>query len=557
MTQTAKPEFGKIRSLFWPVFTFELKKLLPLFFMFFLISFNYTILRDLKDSLLVTAPGSGAEAIPFLKVWGVLPFAVVFMLIYSKLSNKLSKEKLFYTAIIPFLVFFALFAFVIYPISDYIHPTALADKLQDILPNGARGFVALFRNWTFSLFYIMAELWGSVALSLLFWGFANEIMKVSEAKRFYAVLGLGANLALPISGYLIYKFSSIREKVPEGVDAWGITLNYLLSFVVIAGLLVMGIYYWMQKNVLTDSRFYNPAEVKKKKEKPKMTLKESFGYLLKSRYIGLLAVLVVSYGISINLIEVTWKSQLKNAYPLPNDYSAFMGKFSAATGFMTCFMMLFVGGNVIRRFGWKVAALVTPITLLVTGFIFFSVVLFDTSLAGVISMLGTSPLMIAVVIGAVQNILSKSSKYSLFDPTKEMAYIPLDQESKVKGKAAIDVVGARLGKSGGSLVQQGLLFAVGGSISAMTPFVGIILAGIIVCWIIAAKALGKRFMETQTVAVSEKEPVVANANPSKVVAEKITTATTKVNSNAKGNAKRKQTASKGKVSSTKEEAPTS
>lgn len=39
--------------------------------------------------------------------------------------------------------------------------------------------------------------------------------------------------------------------------------------------------------------------------------------------------------------------------------------------------------------------------------------------------LGTSPLMAAVIVGAAQNILSKAAKYSLFDPCKEMAYIPL------------------------------------------------------------------------------------------------------------------------------------
>ena len=89
MSQT-KAEFGKWRSFFWPVHNFELKKLLPMFFLFFFINFNYTILRDTKDALIVTAPGSGAEAIPFLKVWGVLPAAILFMLIYAKLSNVLS-----------------------------------------------------------------------------------------------------------------------------------------------------------------------------------------------------------------------------------------------------------------------------------------------------------------------------------------------------------------------------------------------------------------------------------------------------------------------------------
>ncbi|MBI3901283.1 MAG: NTP/NDP exchange transporter, partial [Chlamydiia bacterium] len=375
-----------------------------------------------------------------------------------------------------------------------LHPTDAADRLQAILPQGLMGMVAIFRNWTYALFYVLAELWGSVMLSLMFWGFANDITRVGEAKRFYTLFGIGANLALLCSGPAIVLVSNIRRHVPEGIDAWGISLNLLMSMVVVAGLVIMGTYWWINRNVLTDPRFYAAGEqTKKKKDKPKLSMGESFKYLAKSPYILCLAILVIAYGISINVIEVTWKSQLKLQYPNANDYSTFMGYFSTCTGAVTVLMMLFVGGNVIRRFGWGTAALITPVVLLITGAIFFVLVIFRDHLGGMIAALGTTPLMLAVIVGMIQNIMSKSAKYSLFDPTKEMAYIPLDQEQKVKGKAAIDVVGARLGKSGGSLVQQGLLVTFG-SLAAMTPYLAIILGAIVFAWIVAAKALNKQFL---------------------------------------------------------------
>jgi AAA family ATP:ADP antiporter len=254
----------------------------------------------------------------------------------------------------------------------------------------------------------------------------------------------------------------------------------------------MGIYYYINKKVLTDPQFQIVEEKKAKKEKPKLSIKESFGFLARSPYIGCLAVLVIGYGIAINLVEVTWKAQLKLQYPSGNEYNAFMGKFSFMTGLITILMMLFVGGNVVRKFGWGVGALITPVVLLITGVGFFSFVIFKDSLAGFIAMFGTTPLMLAVLFGTAQNIMSKSAKYSLFDPTKEMAYIPLDQESKVKGKAAIDVVGARLGKSGGSIVQQILIVSFG-SLAAITPIIGGILFVIIAAWIVAARSLSKRY----------------------------------------------------------------
>jgi ATP:ADP antiporter, AAA family len=512
MSQATQAQFGKWRSFFWPVHSYELKKLIPMLLLFFFINFNYTILRDTKDALIVTAPGSGAEAIPFLKVWGVLPFAILFMVVYSKLSNVLTKPKLFYTMISSFIAFFAIFAWILYPNREALHPTAWADQLQTSLPVGFSGMVALIRNWSYALFYIMAELWGSVAISLLFWGFANDTTRVSESKRFYAMFGLGANLAMLVSGPAIVYFSDIRSKLPEGVDAWGVSLNYMLGAVILSALVIMAIYHWINKNVLTDARFFDTSEVKKaKKEKPKLSLKESFSYLFKSKYVLCLAILVIAYGVSIQLVEVTWKGQLKLQYPNPNEYSAFMGYFSTATGAVTILMMLFVGGNVIRKFGWGVGALITPVVLLITGVGFFSFVIFRDSLTGFVALLGSTPLMLAVIFGMAQNIMSKSSKYSLFDPTKEMAYIPLDQEIKVKGKAAIDVVGARFGKSGGAFINQGLIVALG-SLALITPYVAGILFLIIFAWIWAAGSLSKQFLKL----TSEKESSMKGGKESEI-----------------------------------------
>lgn len=493
MSVTSKKEFGKWRSMLWPIHFFELKKVIPMLLMFFFINFNYTILRDTKDALIVTAPGSGAEAIPFLKVWGVLPMAVLLMVGYAKLSNILSKPSLFYTVISLFMAFFATFTWVLYPLREILHPTTFADTLQAALPAGFSGFIALLRNWTYALFYIMSELWGSMALSLLFWGFANDTTRVSESKRFYAMFGLGANLAMIPSGALIKYFARFRKDIVGG-DPWGETLSALTLLVLGAGVAIMGIYWWINTKVLTDPQFYDPSEVKEKKKKPKMPLKESFAFLLKSKYLLCIATLVICYGVSIQLVEVSWKNQLKLQYSNPNDYVAFMGSFSQITSVSTIFMMLFVGGNVIRFFGWRTAAILTPSVLLASGAAFFAFILFQTQLAGTIALFGTTPLALAVLFGTMQNVMSKATKYSLFDPTKEMAYIPLDQESKVKGKAAIDVVAARFGKSGGALINQSLIVTLG-SITATVPFVAVILFGIIFFWITAANALNTMFLK--------------------------------------------------------------
>eukprot|EP00741_Cyanophora_paradoxa_P001928 tig00000523_g1867.t1 len=383
-------------------------KLLSLGGMFFLILFNYTILRDTKDVLLVTAPGSGAEAIPFIKTYVCVPSSILFAIFYSAMSNKLSREQLFYASIAPFLFFFATFSTVLYPNRAWLHPNALADVLQAALPAGFKGPIALFRNWTFTLFYALAELWGSVVVSLLFWGFANEVTTVDEAKKYYPLFGLGANVALIFSGRVVKYLSNLRMRMPAGVDKWGLSLNYLMTVLVAGTLGIIGIFAFLNRVVDKGAaRAHGAAAAEgggeKKKGKLKMGLKESVQYLAGSPYIRNLMLLVICYGMSINLVEVTWKGKLKEQFPDPNAYSSFMGDFSTATGAAT-FAMMILGRLIFTKFGWGAAALVTPSVLCATGLLFFALVVFGPQ--------------------------------------------------RLKGKAAIDVIGNPLGKSGGALVQQ-------------------------------------------------------------------------------------------------------
>ena len=53
-TKTNEPEFSKLRRIFFPIHSYELKKAIPMGMIFFFILFNYTCLRNIKDSLIVT-----------------------------------------------------------------------------------------------------------------------------------------------------------------------------------------------------------------------------------------------------------------------------------------------------------------------------------------------------------------------------------------------------------------------------------------------------------------------------------------------------------------------
>lgn len=478
---------SSLRQIIWPIEWHEYKKFFPMAAMMFCILFNYSSLRSIKDGLVIT--GIGPEAISFIKTYVVLPSAIISMIIYSELCNVISPTKVFYTITGFFLIYIAIFAFVIYPNPGFLHPDPVAiDALSHTYPN-FKWFIKIAGSWGYVSFYTIAELWGSMMLSLLFWQFANQITKTDEAKRFYSMFGLLGNSALPLAAVVISY--SLTDTTTDLSEFTGYTL--LFTIIIISGIITSLLYAWINHNVLTDPALYSPSS-NKKKRKAKLSLMDSFKMIFTSKYLGLIAILVLSYGISINLVEGVWKSKVQQLYTTKEAVTIYMAQFQALQGIGTIIFMI-IGSNILRKTSWGFAASLTPIMILITGSAFFAFIFFDNIIAmHITGFLASGPLVIVVMIGMVQNVLSKATKYSLFDSTKEMAYIPLDDELKTKGKAAVDVIGGRFGKSGGGVIQSTffMLFPAF-SFNEATPYFAIVFFGIVILWLYGIKALDKEY----------------------------------------------------------------
>lgn len=472
-------EFGKVRSIIFPIYSSELRKFIPLTSIFFIISFNYSILRSLKDMFILQ--NAGAEVIYYLKVFGVMPSIILLTIIYSKISKGVSRDARFNIVIAYFLVFFGITYFFLIPNLESLRLDDLADNLKSSMPKMIGLWEAL-RYWPLSLLYINAEAWGTLALSVLFWTFVNEITPTHQAKRFYTFLSLGASIGLMIAGTMLKYFK----------DNFNALLGFV--FVFIAALLV--IYNIFAQDIRKNPALYQ-VEQKPKKKKVKTTFWESIQFLAKSRYLALIAILVLSYNMFISLFESIWKAEIKELITSTGDQTisaVIYGAQGVYGGIVTIVLTLFFSAPIMNR-GWRFAASFTPVVALICTVIFFVFLYFQDSLGAITSMFNTTPIMMAVMFGLANVVFIKSAKYILFDPTKERAYIPLDEESKVRGKAAVDGVGSRLGKSLGSFMLTMVLLPLFGEghIGNVRYHVCFIIILILIAWLIAIGKLSARY----------------------------------------------------------------
>lgn len=483
-----------LRAFFWPMKKDEVKKVLSMFFILFFILFNYSTLRMCKDSLLLNASPAGADAIPFVKIWGITPMAFLLTSLHLRLSNFFSRDIVFHLMTSTFLIFFALFSFILFPNLDLISLDTAADFMNTHLPKGFYGFITMVQYWPISLFYILSELWASLVMSLLFWGFVNDITSITDAKRFYGFLALGGHLSFYFSGELVAYYINSYHGLSYEENLYSL-LRALATVLTISGGMILILFQYTSNLVKKDRDYLIRVEKDKQKrkgaKKPRISLFESIKYLMKQPYLRDLAIMVFAYGFTINLIEVSWKAQIKQLFSNSIEYLGYMSRLHIYQSITSVFLLLFCS-PVLKKWGWGVTALFAPIVMLISGLLFYGISIFTDFGILATTFMGLSPLALAVSVGFWQNNFSKSAKNTLFNITKEMAYIPLDSETRLQGKAAIDVLGERVGKLGGAGVSMFLIFLFG-SASSTTPYAGIFMVIVSLMWVKSTISLKKQF----------------------------------------------------------------
>jgi len=76
----------------------------------------------------------------------------------------------------------------------------------------ARAARQMVEYWTYALFFCVAELWGPIVISLLFWTLANEVCTVQDARTIYPLMVIAANIALVVAGGFI---KHVTAAVPQ------------------------------------------------------------------------------------------------------------------------------------------------------------------------------------------------------------------------------------------------------------------------------------------------------------------------------------------------------
>jgi AAA family ATP:ADP antiporter len=384
----------------------ELHKFSLLGLTFLCIIGSYWLLRPLKDAVFFAVVG-GREWQPIAKMLSVVVVALVAML-YSRLVDQLSRERLFYAVCCFFAAsFFALALLLAHPTVGLANATAGPERLV--------GWYA----------YFLIEAYGSITVSM-FWSFVASCTGATSASRGYSLIVGGAQVG-SITGPLL----------AANAEALGIVPLFALAGVVtlmIAALLRVFIVYVGVVPSSTDAEA--AAAAAPSKDKAPTGFLEGLKLVLTVPYIGGVALISTIYEVIATITDYQMKVLAFESSQSTEALAAFLGAFGMATNGLALVAALLGTSFALRHFGVRWCLLAYPLSVAASS--------------GALFLFAAADVDTLLYVFFVVMVLTKGLSYALNNPAKEILYIPTSKDVKYKAKGWIDLFGGRLAKALGS-----------------------------------------------------------------------------------------------------------
>lgn len=263
--------------------------------------------------------------------------------------------------------------------------------------------------------YVVKDIF-AVVLVEAFWSYSNLVFRTETAKKVYGLFcvmgslgGLVGNLWVGVLAGSFGTLAAVAFVLPVLLAVW-------------AG--------------CSAAVHRGARRVRPRNDKPRFV--DSLQVVRKSDYLGWMVLLIATVQVVITLVDFQYNQTIERAYPATDARTRVIGQVYAAIDFGSIGLQLLTV-TILRVAGVSRALLAIPVIL--SGFILSFV---------------AAP---GFWVLAALKIASKCLDYSVFRAAKEILYIPLAPDEKVRGKAVVDILTYRVAKGGASMLIQVLVNA--------------------------------------------------------------------------------------------------
>ena len=415
----------------------------------FLLLASYSMLKTIREPLILTVPG-GAE----VKSYAAAAIAGLFIILvplYSALASRVSRVRLINGVTLFFIACLVTF----FVLSRTGVPIGVA-------------------------FFIWVGIFNLMVIAQL-WAFANDVYTVDQGKRLFAIVGF-RRLARRDRRLVLDR--PAREALrPVSIHA--------------RGLRAAGVLHGADERrgrprqegpgraAATTGGIVPPRRAPPTRRRPpaddRVRGRSGFSLVFHDRYLLLIGLLMLVYNFVNTNGEYILSKLVLGAYTAAHGTAAvagldakkvigeFYGNFQTMVNVLSALIQAFVVSRVIKHWGVRIALLVLPVVALI-GY---------TSMAFV-------PLL-AFIRGT--KLAENSLDYSLQNTTRNALYLPTSREAKYKAKQANDTFFVRFG----DVLSAGLVFAGTTWLGFAPREFALVNVALIAVWLVLAIAIGRSF----------------------------------------------------------------